>query len=231
MPSYAKLPAHSIFARAFRRTRQSSKGLGTRTFVRDGFKDAAELIGPLAEGDEICGLTNGQFSLVDILTHVLGEIGPAECVIATWTMGIYEADRAYEFVNDRRIRRIRFILDPNMFARMPELASVLVKGFGPDSFRAVNAHAKFFTARGERLAVCCRSSMNLNPNRRIESFDLSVDDAVTRFFETLADDVWSKVDASSRSQSERLFQDLLGVGSVKNPKRPNPFGLGPRSAA
>lgn len=194
-----------------------------RVFRKDGFQDAAALIGSIAPGDEISGITNGQFSLVDILRHVLTQTGPADVVLATWTMGVYDAEKAYAFVNDGLIRSIRFIVDPSMFLRRAELASVLVKGFGVEAFRAVNSHAKFCTVRGAELAVCIRSSMNLNENNRLESFDISADDAMTRFFEGVADEIWRKVDAKSRSQSRAIFEDLLHVESVKNPKRANPF--------
>lgn len=194
-----------------------------RMFRKDGYAEAAELIGTISEGDEICGITNGQFSLVDILRHVLTQTGEADVVISTWTMGIYDAEKAYAFVNDRLIRSIRFILDPSMFSRKPEIASVLVQGFGKESFRPVNSHAKFCTVRGDRMAVCIRSSMNLNANNRLESFDISACSEVTAFFEGIADEIWSKFDSENRGQSLSLFDDLLNEKAAKNPRRANPF--------
>lgn len=212
-----KLASSEIPARVFRKTGKRRK------FRKDGYADAAELIGDLADGDEICGVTNGQFSLVDILRHVLTQTGPADVVISTWTMGIYDAEKAYAFVNDRLIRSIRFILDPSMFSRKPEIAAVLVQGFGKESFRPVNSHAKFCTVRSDSMAVCIRSSMNLNANNRLESFDISVCAEMTAFFEGIADDVWAKCDADNRGQSVSLFDDLLNGEAVKNPRRVNPF--------
>jgi len=213
----AVLPAVAIAPVTFRR-----KG-SRRVFRKDGFATAAEMIGTITDGDDICGITNGQFSLVDILQHVLTQTGEADVVIATWTMGIYDAEKAYAFTTNGLIRSIRFILDPSMFCRSPELSSVLVKGFGVESFRAVNSHAKFCTVRSKTMAVTIRSSMNLNENKRLESFDLTACTAMTAFFETLADEIWQKIDKGNRSQSNSVFADLLGVASVKNPKRPNPF--------
>jgi hypothetical protein len=138
-PGLYKLAASEIEAVCFRR-----KG-ARRLFRESGTHAAAEIIGPIAPGDDICGVTNGQFSLVDIIEHVLAQTGPADVTIATWTMGIYDAEQAYRFVADKRIRSIRFVVDPSMFTRRPELAAVLVKAFGPDAFRAVNSHAKFAT--------------------------------------------------------------------------------------
>lgn len=213
-----KAPSSIVEARAMLR-----KPGRRRVFRKSAVEGAAALIGPLAPGVEICGLTNGQFSLVDMIEHVLTETGPADVTVATWTMGIYDTERGFDFVENGLIRRIRFLIDPSMFSRRPDLAAVLVKGFGADSFRPVNVHAKFATVRGDALAVAIRSSMNLNPNNRIESFDISVDDDVCRFFETAVDDIFARVDAENRSQAHAVFRDLLDVETATSNRRPNPF--------
>jgi hypothetical protein len=80
-----KLPATKIEA-AFRRNG------ARRVFRESGTASAGDIIGPIAPGNDICGVTNGQFSLVDIIEHLLSQTGPADVSIATWTMGIYDAD-------------------------------------------------------------------------------------------------------------------------------------------
>lgn len=212
-----KLPATKIQPVAFRR-----KG-SRRVFREHGTASAADLIGEVSPGDDICGITNGQFSLVDIVRHLLTQTGPADVAIATWTMGVYDAEEAYGFVRDKRINSIRFILDPSMFVRRPDLASVLVQGFGSESFRAVNSHAKFATIRGEKLGVVVRSSMNLNKNDRLESFDITASDEMTAFFESLVDRIWQQVDEDNRSQSKAVFEGLLNMAPVKDVRRRNPW--------
>lgn len=196
-----------------------------RVFRESATATAAELIGPLADGDELTGLTNGQFSLIDMIEHVLTQTGPADICVATWTMGIYDVERAYEFVRNGALRRVRFVLDPSMFSRRPEIAKILVRGFGVDAFRGVNTHAKFATIRGAALAVCIRSSMNLNPNKRIESFDLSVCSETTAFFETAVDRMFAAVDADNRSQSHAVFAQILEAQAPRPSRRANPFSL------
>ena len=212
-----KLAATEIQPVTFRR-------IGARRVFRESGTDtAAQIIGPIGPGDDVCGITNGQFSLVDIVEHLLTQTGPADVTIATWTMGVYDAEQAYGFVRNKLIRSIRLVLDPSMFTRRPELAAVLVQGFGADAFRAVNSHAKFATIRGDRLAVAVRSSMNLNRNERLESFDVTACPDMTAFFEALVDRIWTKVDRDNRSQSRAIFEKLLGETAVKNPRRANPF--------
>lgn len=194
-----------------------------RVFRKDGFTEAAAIIGPIHDGDEICGFVNGQFSLVDILEHVLTQTGPADITLAAWTMGIFDAEKAYSFVRNKLIRRVRFIVDPSMFSRRPEFATILVRGFGPNAFRAVNNHAKFCTVRSDRLAVCVRSSMNMNSNKRLETFDLSASGELTAFFEGVVDDIWRLISEQNKSQAESIFDELLNAKPIANPKRANPF--------
>jgi hypothetical protein len=216
-PGMYKLAATEVEPVRFRR-----KG-ARRVFRESGTATAAQIIGPIEAGDDICGITNGQFSLVDIVEHVLTQTGPADVTIATWTMGVYDGEQAYGFVTNKRIRSIRFVVDPSMFTRRPELAAVLVQAFGPDAFRAVNSHAKFATVRGDSLAVAIRSSMNLNRNERLESFDITACREMTEFFEKLVDQIWAKVDAANRSQSRAIFEKLLGETPAKSARRRNPF--------
>lgn len=180
-----------------------------RRIAASGLADATRLIGPIAKGEEISGVTNGQFSLIDILEHVLDCIGPAEVVISTWTMGVYDMEHAAAFYADRRITRIRWLVDPSMFGRRPALAGSLVNAFGADAFRAVNTHAKFATLTNDEWAVTIRSSMNLNRNERLESFDITEDRELHDFYAGIVDRVFATVDAQSRSQAKAFFDSLL----------------------
>ena len=178
-------------------------------------------------GNEWSCLTDGAMSLVDVVEHVLRKIGPSEVCISTWTMGFYDAERCDQFVRNGAIRRIRFLIDPSMFGRRPELSGRLVAGFGPDAFRAVNTHAKFAVLESESAAVAIRSSMNLNPNRRIESLDVACDADMAKLYRALVDDAFSIVGAGNRSQSDSLFDRLFSAGkaaqsgAVAMPRKPS----------
>ncbi len=186
---------------------------GSRKVVASAVGKASEVIGPIEKGVEITGLTNGQFSLIDLLEHVLVEIGPADVLVSTWTMGIYDADRAEMFCRNGAIRRIRWLVDPSMFGRRPEIAGRLIQAFGLDAFRGVNNHAKFATLCNEEFQVCIRSSMNLNPNKRLENFDISEGPELVAFFNAVADDVFRRfpAGAAGNTQSRRFFKDILAT--------------------
>ena len=186
---------------------------GSRQVVASAVGEASEVIGSIEKGLEITGLTNGQFSLIDILEHVLAEIGPADVLVSTWTMGIYDGVRARTWCENGAIRRIRWIVDPSMFGRRPEIAGRLIKAFGADAFRAVNNHAKFATLVNDDFAVCIRSSMNLNPNKRLENFDITEGPELVRFFNAVANDVFQRFPSGEKgnTQSRVFFKEILAT--------------------
>lgn len=171
---------------------------------------AAQAIGPLEHGCEIFGLTKGQFSISDVIQHCLTETGPATVDIATWTAAIGDIKRAENLLRDGRITRIRFVVDPSFKSRKPEFCKALVDTFGPGCIRTINSHAKFAIIRNERWNLAIRTSMNLNPNPRLENFEISDDCELASFFTTIVDQIYGNFSGStnfttqSRGELDRI---------------------------
>lgn len=189
-----------------------------KTIRTDLSGTAGECIGHIEPGDEIHGVTNGQFSLVDMLLHLAQDIGPADVCISTWTMGVYDADQAFAFTRKGLFRSCRWIVDPSFFSRNPELSGRLVDSFGEDAFRAVNTHAKFATMRSSRVSLVIRTSCNLNRNERMESFDLSADEELTQFYERIIAEIFEKHAPASRRmpRAKALFSDVAEQFRTRN---------------
>lgn len=176
-----------------------------RRITRVATDAAASAIGAIEPGCEIFALTNGQFSLVDILYHVLDTTGPANLDIATWTASDGDLRRAHAFLLDGRVKRLRFIVDPSFKARKPDFCNTLVELFGSGSIRTTPLHGKFAVIRNDRWNVAVRSSMNLNVNRRIESVEISDDPDLAGFLSDFTEEVFQRsADANFTSQSESL---------------------------
>lgn len=188
------------------RLKRNPKRVITRA---DNSDIASSVIGPLSQGDEIFILTAGNFSLIDVLLHALDFTGPADVDCATWTQGIYDQQRCAQLVTERRIRSMRWVVDPSMFARRAELSGRLVERFGVDSFRAVPIHAKYLVVRGEKMSVAIRSSMNMNENQKIEQLDISVCSDMVNFLTDYTDSIFSAVSSSSRSNTRKVFAKVL----------------------
>lgn len=71
-----------------------TKKIGKRRksrFVTSTSAWASSAIGSLDHGGRIVGVTNGRFSMIDIVRHVLSETGPADLVVATWVVSLESA--------------------------------------------------------------------------------------------------------------------------------------------
>ena len=173
-----------------------------RSVRRSHTGNAVEAIGPLSPGCEVFALTSGEFSMVDVLRHVLDHTGPAAVDLATWTAADGDLRRAHAFLLEGRITRLRFLVDPSFRSRKPEFCAVLVDLFGNDAIRTMPLHGKFATLRNDTWNVAIRSSMNLNLNKRIESVEISDDAMLAGFLADFVDEAFAaSSDANFASQS------------------------------
>ncbi|MBR9837038.1 MAG: hypothetical protein GYB50_03985 [Rhodobacteraceae bacterium] len=199
---------------------------------------AAAVIGPLAPGVRVTGLTAGQFSSIDALEHMVDQMGPADVRISTWTTGIYDIERTRAIQVDGRMRDVRVLLDRGTFEKSPKFAGPLIEKLGVDAFRCLSVHAKVNIVIGERGSAVMRSSMNLNKNLRTEQFDIDVCEDVTEFYRRWFDALWeqSAMSNDNRAIIQAVFDRYLaspdevdGKPSEQAPARPlvedEPFDL------
>ena len=90
---------------------------------------AIKAIGGIWPGMELFGLTKGQFSFISVLDHLLSQTGPADVVISTWTAAGAEIETAKEFLENERIKSLRFLVDQSFPTRQPEYCKALLKTF------------------------------------------------------------------------------------------------------
>ena len=155
-------------------------------------EEAAEAIGDIWPGMELFGLTKGQFSFISVLDHLLSQTGPADVVISTWTAAGAEIETAKEFLQNERIKSLRFLVDQSFPTRQPEYCKALLKSFGEGAVRMSRSHCKFATLTNKRWNLVVRTSMNLNENPRIENFEISDDKVFAKFFLDLVDEIFDK---------------------------------------
>lgn len=173
-----------------------------RTIVRNAVGDAASAIGKITPGCEIFSLTNGQFSIVDILEHCLRATGPATLDIATWTAADGDLRRAHAFLLSQQITKCRFVVDPSFKTRKPEFCETLIGLFGNDAIRTTPLHGKFAVIRNSEWNLAIRTSMNLNVNRRIESVEISDDADLSDLLSEFVNEVFARsADANFTSQN------------------------------
>jgi hypothetical protein len=154
-------------------------------------QSAAEAIASLErDGCELFGLTRGQFSLTDMIEAVLDKTGPAELSISTWTAANSDVSRMLELLKAGKIKSCRWLVDLTFMRRCPQLASEIRSKFGHNAIRVTKTHAKFCTLVNNDWQVALRSSMNLNQNPRLESFQIGHDPELCHFLSNVLNDIW-----------------------------------------
>jgi hypothetical protein len=165
---------------------------GKRELRRDlAQRNAAAVLGPIVKGLEVFALTGGAFSLVDVLVHVLDTTGPARVDLSTWTAASADISFAGALLREKRIERLRFLVDFSFPSRQPSYCAALRATFGEDAIRVSKNHAKFVLVRNASWNVVVRTSMNLNENRRFETVELSDDVGLASFLEGFVDEVFA----------------------------------------
>lgn len=175
-------------------------------------ESAAEAVADLErDGMELFGLTRGQFSLADLLVAILDKTGPASLSISTWTAAAADIQRMMELLESGKISSCRWLVDQTFVRRVPALAAQIRKLFGDDAIRVTKTHAKFCTVVNDGWQVAIRSSMNLNQNPRLESFQVGHDPELCAFLIRALDDIWSRQDRrlqdASSSEQSRWWND------------------------
>jgi hypothetical protein len=138
---------------------------------------AAEAIGPIEAGCEIYGLTKGQFSLIDVIEHILSFSGA-------------DITFAYSLMSCGLLTSLRFLVDFSFPSRQPAYCVALRETFGDDCIRVSKNHAKFVLLRNDFWNIVVRTSMNLNENRRLENFEISDDRKLADFLESVIDSLF-----------------------------------------
>lgn len=155
----------------------------------------AETVGPIARGCEIYGLTMGQWSLIDLIEHVLAATGPADVVLSTWTAANADIGFANALFKNGSIKSLRFIVDFSFPSRQPAYCAALREAFGDEAIRVTKNHAKFVLIRNRKWNVVIRTSMNLNENRRLENFEVSDCKPMAAWLQEVVDELFEKQSA------------------------------------
>jgi hypothetical protein len=153
-------------------------------------RGADDFLADFKPGTEMMGMTNGQFSLADLLESLVDWCGGSvrSIDIATWTASGYDAARMLQLTDSGKCGRMRWVVDDIFTRRQPQLSRALLTA--GSEIRILKTHAKFAVLRGNRDVVL-RTSMNLNANPRLEFFEVSDSPELVGFFSGLVDKVYA----------------------------------------
>lgn len=190
---------------------------------------AQDAIGTLERGQDTYILTYGQFSLIDALSALLDQTGPADVVLSSWTAADANLEEAAHMVEAMAIKKLRMVVDRSFRTRQPSYFRRMRELFGTECVREIRSHAKFVIITNDKWSVVVRTSMNLNENPRFESIEISTDPAFAAFMIGIVDDIFRVVPpdsphsdmpelADTPDQFRLLSAQMLGFESLSIPE-------------
>lgn len=186
-----------------------------RTRITSPYQSASDSIGTLERGCRITGITKGQFSLLDLIQAIAAQTGPAALTVSTWSTGIRDTANLGVLIERKAFTSVRLCLDRSFSGRQPKYVEEVVRVWGTENIRMTRNHAKFFLLRNNDWNICCRSSMNLNRNPRLEQYDVDDDLELCLFFENIIDDIFTSMPhglTKKVATCDAVFPELLGGG-------------------
>ena len=120
----------------------------------------------------IMGLTNGEFSLIDLIYSVLKKVGRSRIIIATWSAGIKDVHQVKWMIENDLISDFKLLTDHSYKSRQKKYAASIEDLFGTENIRTSEMHAKFILIENNKYKVAIRCSMNLNANKTCELFEI-----------------------------------------------------------
>lgn len=170
---------------------QIHKSIGSKREIRHGMynENAKQMIGDIKPGFEMFGLTKGQFSIINVIEHILKQTGPADVIISTWTAANAEIKKAENFLSNGNINNLHWIVDRSFKTRQVKYYNILIDGFGLKAISETDSHAKFTLIHNDSWHIVIRTSMNLNENKRLEFFEVSDSEPLYNYLYSICSDI------------------------------------------
>jgi hypothetical protein len=145
-------------------------------------QSASKIIKYIEPNCRIMGLTQGDFSLIDLIHEILKKIGSSDVICTTWSAGIKDAHQVKWMVDSDLINSFKIITDHSYATRQKKYAAALDELFGKENIRTSEIHAKFTLIKNNNWNIVIRTSMNLNANKTCENFEIDDSKQVYDFY-------------------------------------------------
>ena len=158
------------------------------------------------------GLTNGLYSLISIIHAILKKTGKADVVISTWSAGFYDIHAMDELKKSGLINNMTIVIDRSYKSRQSQYSHKLEDIFGLENIRTTNTHAKFVLISNDKYNITVLSSMNLNENKRCESFQIEIEKSIYDLFYDFVKELFTKQSIGiieSREIVDKVFDDIF----------------------
>uniref|UniRef100_UPI004048E4B7 hypothetical protein n=1 Tax=Roseivirga sp. TaxID=1964215 RepID=UPI004048E4B7 len=167
-------------------------------------------------GKRILGLTQGHFSLIDLIHGILQKTGPAHVACCTWSAGIKDAHQVKWLLDTELVRSFKLLTDHSYKTRQSKYAVTIEDLFGKENIRTSETHAKYTLIHNEEFKVCIRTSMNLNANKTCETFEIDEDDEIFNFYMNFVEHTFGTMPKGFESSSFKANKSLNKFFNTQN---------------
>jgi hypothetical protein len=129
--------------------------------------EVAKAVQAIRQGESMHFVSEGQWSMHELLEEMLEKIGPADVFVTTWTITKDPVRRIVMLKQEGRIRSLNCLLDYRIRDRKPAPFQLLQAN--ADRISLAKCHAKVTVAINDDWALSCLSSANYSRNPRFEA--------------------------------------------------------------
>lgn len=190
--------------------------------MRIGTEHAKKIFSDLEKGGRVIGLTNGVFSLISVIDALIkNKTGPANIIICSWLAGAFDIDVLHAMKLKKDLLSAQFLFDVSFRSTRREYAHIVYDKFGNDNVRLSTTHAKFTLLWNDDWKITINSSMNLNENKRCESFMIDDDEEIFTLFKDYCDDIFRMTpkEVINRTAANKILDQVFDGGKVIDPGR------------
>lgn len=138
-----------------------------------------EVIGNVKMGETTHYASLGEWSMHDLLFHLLTQTGPAQVYISTWSVSEDAVRQLLAKLQDGSITTLKSVFDWRVKMRRPE-AYELAK-YNIADIRLTTCHAKVTVIENDSWSIAIVGSANYTNNPRIEAGVISCDKKAAAF--------------------------------------------------
>jgi hypothetical protein len=164
----------------------------------------------------IIGLTNGQFSLIDLIHDILKKVGRSEVWVCTWSAGIKDLRTVEWMKHTSLLKSFKLIVDHSYVSRKKEYIAEISTLFGDENIITSEIHAKFVLIGNEDYRVIIRTSMNLNANKTCESFEIDEDFEIYSFYHNFIENLQKNSKSGFVKESSSVNKSLKKAFNENN---------------
>ncbi len=175
----------------------------------------SDLLGSVEKGTDIHVFTFGHFSLIDVITHLLGQIGPADVVLSAWTAAHSHLELIHEQLDALLIKSLRIVIDGSFMVRQPMYHKRMVELFGIENIRSIKTHAKYVILTNNEWHITIQTSMNMNENPRCENLIISEGKDLSDFMLGIVDEIFKEVDPEEDKQIHLRLDNMSSYQNYK----------------